>query len=390
MVATYAAESEARLRHELEEKGLFLLAIEGGRRIALGSWRLPQRRHIPARDFIIFNQELATLLRAGLPLVQSLDILRRRVPNATFKAALDDVYERVRSGAALSEAFEAQRGLFTGVYTASLMAGEKSGSLEQVLRRYVQHMKVLASARGRLVSALMYPAILVVLSGTVVGVIVMKVVPEFSLFYVQMGNGAPLPAATRVLVGISGVLVHFWWAILGGIAAAGMGGSLWLKRPGQMERIDGALLKLPLVGPLLRKFATAQVARTIATLLSGGLPLVTALEIASRAIGNKAVARDLDAVTQQVREGGGLGGSLAERGTFPNVAIEMVEVGEQTGALAEMLNSVADFYDEENETSLERFSNLVQPMLLVVMGLVIAGLLLSLYMPLFNLSQLAG
>lgn len=390
MVATYAAESEERLRHELEEKGLFLLAIEGGRRLALGSWKLPQRRHIPARDFIIFNQELGTLLRAGLPLVQSLDILRRRVPNVTFKVALDDVYERVRSGAALSEAFEAQTGLFTGVYTASLMAGEKSGSLEQVLRRYVQHQKVLASARSHLVSALMYPAILVLLSSVVVGVIVMKVVPEFSAFYAQMGNGAPLPWETRVLVGVSGVLVHFWWAILGSVAVVGLAGSAWMKRPGQMERLDGGLLKLPLIGPLLRKFATAQVARTIATLLSGGLPLVTALEIASRAIGNKSIARDLNAVTQQVREGAGLGGSLGTRGTFPSVALEMVEVGEQTGALAEMLNSVADFYDEENETSLERFSNLVQPALLVVMGLVIAGLLLSLYMPLFNLSQLAG
>jgi len=390
MVTTYAAEDEARLRHELEEKGLFLLAIEGGRRAALMGRKLPGRRRLPARDFIIFNQELATLLHAGLPLVQSLDILRRRVPNPTFKAALDDIYDKVRSGLALSEAFAAQGTLFSGVYTASLMAGERSGSLEQVLRRYVQHMKVLAAARGRLISAMIYPMVLVALSGAVVALIIVRVVPAFGSFYEQFGAGAKLPAATRFLVGISGVLTGYWYLLLAGLIAGGGAVWYWMQQPGQRDRVDAAILKMPIVGPVLRKFATAQVARTIATLLSGGLPLVTALEIAAHAIANRSVARDLAFVVQQVREGGGLGRSLAQRGTFPNVAIEMVEVGEQTGALAEMLNSVADFYDEENETTLERFSNLVQPIMLVVMGLVIAGLLLSLYMPLFNLSTLAG
>jgi type IV pilus assembly protein PilC len=390
LVSTYVAENETRLKRELEDKGLFLLAIESGGRLAIRSWRLPRRRRVPARDFIIFNQELGTLLKAGLPLVQSLDILRRRVPNPTFKASLDDVYERVRGGAALSEAFEAQGALFSRVYTASLMAGEKSGSLELVLRRYVQHMKVVASARGRAISALMYPIILVLLSTAVVGMIVVKVVPEFGKFYEQFGHGNDLPASTKFLVGLSGVLINDWWAIALGIGVVGGSIWFWLKQPGELDRFDGGLLRLPFVGMLLRKLATAQVARTIATLLSGGLPLVTALEIASRAITNRAVARDLVWIVQQVREGAGLGASLQKRGTFPGVAVEMVEVGEQTGALAEMLNSVADFYDEENEMSLDRFSNLVQPILLVVMGFIIAGLLLSLYMPLFQLSTLAG
>jgi type IV pilus assembly protein PilC len=391
METTYVAESEARLRHELEEKGLLLLAVSGGGGVKVGGLRLqlPRRRRIPTSDFLVFNQELATLLKAGLPLVQSLDILRRRVPNPTFKAALDDIYDKVRSGTALSEAFEAQR-LFSGVYTASLMAGEKSGSLETVIRRYVQHIKVLASVRAQVISALIYPAVLVVLSAVVVGIIVFKVVPQFADFYKQFGRGAELPMSTQIVVAISTNLVGSAGLIVGSIAAVVIGATLWFRNPAQRTRLHATILKLPYFGQLARKLSTAQVCRTLATLLSGGIPLVNALEVAARSVRNRSIARDLGAVARQVREGGSLAGSLTERHIFPHVAVEMVEVGESTGALADMLNSVADFYDEENETSLTRFSNLVQPILLVVMGLVIAGLLMSLYMPLFRLSALTG
>jgi type IV pilus assembly protein PilC len=388
MEATYVAESEARLRAELEEKGLYLLAVHGGG-LKVGGLRLslPQRHRIPPRDFLVFNQELATLLKAGLPLVQSIDILRKRVPNPTFKAALDDIYEKIRSGISLSDAFEAQH-LFSGVYTASLMAGEKSGSLEQVIRRYVQHMKVLASVRSHVVSALIYPAVLVALSAVVVGLIVFKVVPEFAEFFNQMGHGAELPMSTRIVVAISTNLVGSGGIILAAIAALVAGVLLWFRQPGQLKRLHAGILRLPYFGPLARKLATAQVSRTLATLLSGGIPLVNALDIAAKAVGNRSMAEGLSTVAQQVRQGGNLAEALAQRKMFPHVAIEMVEVGESTGALADMLNSVADFYDEENETTLVRFSNLVQPLLLVVMGLIIAGLLMSLYMPLFTLSSL--
>ena len=391
MEATYVAESEARLRHDLEEKGLFLLSVHGGRGLKVGAVRvrLPRRRRIPVTDFLIFNQELATLLKAGLPLVQSLDILRRRVPNPVFKRALDDVYDKVRSGTSLSDAFDAQH-LFSGVYTASLMAGEKSGSLEQVLRRYVQHIKVLNSARSRVVSALIYPLVLVCLSGVVISLIVFKVVPEFADYYNQMGNGAPLPMSTQVVVAISSFLIaNAAFIALGLIGLVG-GSMVWLRQPDQQKRAHALLLRLPYFGPLARTFATAQVSRTLATLLSGGIPLVNSLDIAAKSISNRSISDGLATVAREVREGGSLAGSLLKRDMFPHVAVEMVEVGESTGALSEMLNSVADFYDEENETSLARFSDLIQPILLVVMGIVIAGLLLSLYMPLFRLSSLAS
>lgn len=386
--ATYVAENEARLRRDLEDRGLYLLAVRArGMSGARLGW--PQRRRVPMAEFLIFNQELATLLKAGLPLVQSLDILRRRAPNPVFRAALNDVHEKVRSGTALSDAFESQQ-LFSPIYTASLMAGEKSGSLEQVIRRYVQHMKVIMSARSQVISALIYPVILLVLSIVVVGLIVFKVVPEFSAFYAQFGQGAELPMSTRLVVAISTNVAASAGLLLVGTLGVTALAVTWFRRPEQRRRLHAALLRLPYFGPLARRFATAQTARTLSTLLFGGIPLVNALEISARATGNQSIAAHLDGVAQQVREGASLSSALAGHDIFPHVAVEMVEVGEQTGALADMLASVADFYDEENQTSLTRFSNLVQPVLLVVMGLVIAGLLLSLYAPLFNLSSLSS
>ena len=384
----YVADSEARLRREFEEKGLYVLAIQQAGRRALAGVHLPampRRNKVSGREFLVFNQELATLLKAGMPLVQSLDILRQRVTNPVFKGVIDDVYERVRSGSALSEAFEAHQGMFPGVYTASLLAGEKSGNLEQVLRRYVSYVKVVSSVKRKTISALVYPAILVLLSIVVVTVIVVKVVPEFGNFYNQFGK--ELPLSTRFIVGLSAFVTTYFLAILGALALAAFAIWGWLKQPGQRRRLDKALLKIPMVGPIAQKFSTSQGARTLATLLGGGIPLVNALEVTSRSLSNQHMAAQLTNAAQQVREGRSLAGTLQESGSFPDVAIKMVEVGEQTGALQEMLNSLADFYDEEIDTNLSRFVTIIEPALLVIMGIVIAGLLLSLYLPLFNLSS---
>jgi type IV pilus assembly protein PilC len=385
----YVAESEARLRRELEDKGMYVLAIEraGGLRFTR-ALSLPRRRRVSTREFLIFNQELATLLKAGMPLVQSLDILRQRVPNPLFKAVLDDVHERVRGGSSLSEAFESQGGLFPGVYTASLLAGEKSGNLEQVIRRYVAFTKVLTGVRRRTISALVYPAILTVLSLIVVGIIVLKVVPAFSGFYSQFDR--ELPLSTRAIMAGSSFVATYFPVLAVGAVALGVAFWMWVRRPEQRMRLDMWLLNVPFAGPVVRKFATSQASRTLATLLGGGIPLVNAIEIAARSIGNRFLARQLTVAGQQVREGASLAGALAQRNEFPDVAIKMVEVGESTGALQDMLNSLADFYDEEIETTLSRFVTLVEPILLVTMGLVIAALLLALYMPLFQLSSVVS
>jgi type IV pilus assembly protein PilC len=385
----YVAQSEAHLRHELEEKGLYVLSLHSKHAIGGVSLQLPQRKGINTREFLVFNQELATLLKAGMPLVQSLDLLKRRVTAPAFKSVLNDVHEKVRSGTALSDAFAAQGDLFPRVYTASLLAGERSGNLDAVLRRYVEYTKIISSVKNKMVSALVYPAILVSLALFLVSIIVLKVVPAFSDFYGSFG--ADLPLITRIIVAVSDFIRTQFLLILFAIGVAIAVMWSWVRQPGQKMRFDHVLLRLPVLGEVAKKFATSQMARTLATLLGGGLPLVNALDIAAKSVGNQYMAAQLDVVSARVREGESFAAALDARKVFPEVAVKMAEVGESTGALQDMLNTVADFYDEEIATTMERFVTLVEPVLLVIMGLVIAGLLLALYMPLFQLSSvLAG
>lgn len=381
----YSAENEARLRHEFDEKGLYVLSIQPKGGLAGLALTLPSRGRISTREFLIFNQELATLLKAGMPLVQSLELLKRRVESPPLKGVLDRVHERVRGGMALSDAFGEQGDIIPNVYTASLLAGERSGNLDAVLRRYVDYTRILQTVKRKTVSALVYPAILITLAIALVAIIVLRVVPAFSDFYLSFG--AQLPLITRVIVGVSDFIRNQMLLLVTGLALAVGGVMWWVRQPGQHAWFDRVVLRIPMVGEIARKFATSQMARTLATLLGGGLPLVNALDIAARSVGNRHIARELDVVAARVREGASLSASLDARGVFPDVAVKMAEVGESTGALQEMLNTVADFFDEDISTSMDRFITLVEPALLVIMGIVIAGLLLALYMPLFQLSS---
>ena len=383
----YAAESEARLRHDFENQGLHVLSLR--KRTAIGGGGLfPKRRKVAHHEFLVFNQEFATLLKAGMPLVQSIDLLRRQVVNPVFRGVLDDVHEKVRGGIALSEAFADHGDLFPRVYTASLLAGERSGNLDAILRRYVVYAKVIDNVRRKTISALIYPVILIALAVGLVGIIVLRVVPAFSEFYDSFGE--QLPMSTRIILGISSVAQNQFPLIAAGLAIAGALFTAWIRQPGQRARFDHAVLTVPFVGTIIRKFTTAQMARTLATLLGGGIPLVNSLEVTARSVSNRHIAEELDVVTQRVREGQGLAASLTARAVVPDVALKMIEVGESTGSLQDMLSSLADFYDEEVETSVGRFVTMLEPALLVVMGVVIAVLVLALYMPLFELSSVVN
>jgi type IV pilus assembly protein PilC len=381
----YVADTEAHLRRELEDKGLFVLSLQ--RRGVLPAFGLSRahRRRIRRQELLVFNQELATLLKAGMPLVQSLDILRQRVLNPTFKAVLDEIYDRVKAGTALSDAVAAHPDLFPPVYAASLMAGERAGNLDEVIRRYVAYEKVIGAVRRRTISALIYPAILATLMLILIGIIVLRVVPAFSEFYSNFGRALPL--STRIVVGVSRFVVGNFAIIAAACAVSGIGLVTWWKQAGQRTRIDRMLLELPWAGATVRKFSTSQLARTLATLLGGGIPLVNALEIAGRSMTNRFLAGEIAEVGGRVREGESFAAAMLARGVFPDVAVKMVEVGESTGALQEMLNSLAEFYDEEIETEVSRFITLVEPLILVIMGIVIALVVLALYMPLFELSS---
>ena len=379
----YSAESEAQLRNRFDESGFYVLSLR--KKGVFGSLKIsgPKAKRLNFREFLVFNQELATLLSAGMPLVQSLDIVRTRIENPLLKSVLDATYERVRSGTALSEAFAAHGTLIPGVYIASLTAGERSGSLEEVIRRYVAYSRLIDSVRRKTVSALIYPSILLGLSCVVVGIIVLRVVPEFSGFY--QGMGAEMPMATRFILAISDFLQQNLFLLGSALAATTLSVVVWLKQKGRRGTLDRYLLDIPGIGSIAQKFGTAQLARTLSTLLRGGIPLASALDVAANSMGNRYFSQQLEGVTREVLEGKSLSASMAERGIFPAVAIKMIEVGESTGALREMLTSTAEFFEEEIETSLSRFVTVVEPVLLVIMGLIIAILLLSLYMPLVQL-----
>ena len=381
----YVADSEAALRRELEEKGLYVLDVRTARQ-GLGGLTRSRGGRIKQHEFLVFNQELATLLKAGMPLVQSLEILRRNVPNPVFKAVLDDVYEKVRSGTALSDAFEAHPRHVTPIYTASLMAGERSGSLEQVLRRYVAYVQVISAVQRRVVSALVYPAVLTLLSLAVVAIIVVRVVPEFNEFY--KGFDAELPFATRVIVAVSDAVrsqIVLLWPRRGGarrrrpLGAASAGATAAPRPAGPASCPASAVSPGSSQPPSWRERwprCSAAASRWS-----------RALDVASRSVSNRHIAAQMADITRQVREGQPLSAAMAAKGEFPDVSVKMVEVGEATGALQDMLNAIADFYDEDIETKLSRFLLLIEPILLVVMGIVIAALLIALYLPVFQLSS---
>jgi type IV pilus assembly protein PilC len=383
----YIADSESRLRRELEEKGLFVLSLQP-RGFVLGLPGGRRRRRVSRQEFLLFNQELATLLKAGMPLTQSLDILRQRVTNPTFRAVLDGVYEKVVSGTSLSDAFGAHADLFPAVYSASLVAGERSGSLDAVIRRYVSYEKLVGAVRRRTLSALIYPAILVTMMAVLIAIILLKAVPAFADFYGTFDK--PLPLSTRLIMAVSGAAVANFWLIIIAVVSVAVIAMIWSRQPTQRIRLDRMVLEIPWAGATVRKFFTAQTARMMSTLLGGGIPLVNALDISVRSLSNRHMANGLDEVRRRVQEGQGFAAALRARDVFPDVAIKMVEVGESTGALQDMLNSLAEFYDEEIETEVERVTRLIEPVLLVMMGIIIAVVVLALYMPLFDLSSVVG
>lgn len=383
--SVYVADDKGSLTRKLEEKGLHVFSIKRRNGIDLTSLSLFRQRQINPREFLVFNQELATLLEAGMPLMHSLDLLRKGISSSDFRSVLDNVHDQVKAGVALSDAFAVHGDLFPGAYIASLLAGERSGGLEAMLRRYVRYEKIISKVKRRTVSALVYPVVLIVLALIVVGVIVLRVAPEFADFYASFN--AELPLATRLIVTISSALTdNIWWFIVLAIGGA-FAALTWYKRSIHLVVLDRFVLNIPWLGSIACKFTTSQMSRALATLLSGGIPLVNAIDTAAHAMSNRYMANHLLKVGQRVREGERISRAMSERGVFPDVAVRMIEAGESTGALQDMLNSVADFYDEDVETNLARFVALVEPVLLVLMGIVIAGLLLALYMPLFQLSS---
>src|SRR5579863_6507261 len=373
--AATAEELRARFSHA----GYHVFSVKARSGIAAFS-----RRKVKLEPFLIFNQQFLTLIRAGLPILSSIQMLGKTQKNSHFAAQLDDVSTRVKTGEALSAAFEAQNG-FPLMYTTTLLAGERSGNLQEVLERYVNFQRISLTFRKKLVSSLIYPCVLVALVSGLMTFMFTVVIPQFATLYDQMGN--KLPAITMDLLSFGKWLQHSILYIA--LALVVLAIALWrfFRTDRGADTADGIRIKLPVLGKIWLKYQVALFARTLSTLLTGGLPLVPSLETAARSISSRRVSKSVTSSITTVREGKSLADSLSGTGVFPTMASEMIAVGEQTGALPAMLNSAAEFYEEDVATALTAALALIEPAILIVMGIVVVFILISLYLPIFSMGQ---
>ncbi len=373
---------ESVLRVELEGRGYHVFTIRP-RGMALGL-RLPRfgRSRVPMQDFLIFNRELVALLKAGLPLLQSLDILLERGREGRFHNILREVRDRVKKGEDLSDAFAHFGSVFPPLYSSSLKAGERSGEIEQVIRRFIHYLELVTEARRRVVSAVVYPIVLFGVSLVMLAVMTLYVIPQFEVFFFSLN--VELPAVTRLILAVSLFLRGNWHFLLIGALALAYSLAYWSRTRGGRMFLDRQMLRIPFIGTILHRFALSQFTRSLGTLLAGGISLVPSIDVAVRAVGNTWVHSKMSDLGTLVAEGRPFYEAIEESRVFTDIAIDMVKVGESTGALDEMLEEVSEFFEQETETLLERVLVLAEPLMLVVMGIVIAFLLIAMYMPMFS------
>ena len=370
-------------RLEVERRGGHVFEIRRKGFALSGGGTRKRGGRIKMAEFLIFNQELIALLKAGLPVVRSFEILLERQKSPVLRRVLTDVRERVNSGSSISEAFAEEGDLFPRLYWTSLKAGEKSGEIEAVLRRYLKYQKTVIALTRKVVSTLVYPVILIALSIGLITILMTYVIPRFTEFFADFN--AELPLLTVVVLGVATFLRQNFLLLAAAIGVSGFLGYRWFQTTTGRIWLDAVMLKIPVVGGIFQRFAITQFTRSLGTLLGGGTPLVPALENAADAIGNRSVSQKVAGVVPKVREGRELWRALDATGIFTDLTIEMIKVGESSGALEEMLAAVSEFYDEEIDLRLARVISFVEPAILVLMGGVIVTILLSVYLPMFRL-----
>ena len=373
--------SEAEVRDRFAQQGYLVYWVKPKGLLAGGGRR---SKKVRSSTFLVFNQQLLTLLKAGLPILGSLDLLIKRQKDSHFRSLLQNVRERVKGGEMLSEAFAAQH-IFPRIYTTTLMAGEKSGNMDEVLTRYIGFQRLALTFKKKLVVSLVYPALLITVVTCMLIFLVTYVVPQFAKLYEDLN--AQLPAITLFMLNIGTHAQRYAPAGVIGIIVIVILLWRWKASDRGAETIDRALLSLPLVGDILLKHQVATFSRMLSTLLAGGMPLVPCLETAGASMSSRKILLGVQEAVVRVREGQTLAKSLEEQEMFPELSVEMIEVGESTGALPSMLNSVAEFYEEDVQTALGAAMALIEPVILIFMAVVVGGILISLYLPIFSLGS---
>jgi type IV pilus assembly protein PilC len=373
--------SEAEVRERFVQQGYLVYWVKPRGLFSGGKLQLGGRK-VKQSQFVIFNQQFLTLIKAGLPILNSLDLLIKRQRNGNLKSLLQNVRERVKSGELLSDSFAAQ-GVFPRIYTTTLMAGEKSGNMEEVLGRFIAFQRLALTFKKKLAVSLVYPALLVTMVLVMLVFLVTYVVPEFAKLFENLN--AQLPAITVLMLAVGTSAQKYAPFLAIGAVLAVVFLWRWKNTDRGAESIDAAILKMPLLGDIWLKYQVANFARMLSTLLAGGLPLVPSLETAGSSMSSRRILNGIAETAARVREGQTLSGSLEQQKMFPDLSVEMIEVGESTGALPAMLNSVAEFYEEDVQTALGATMALIEPVILIVMAVFVGGVLISLYLPIFSL-----
>lgn len=378
------ATAAADARFQLEREGYKVFDVSSSSGGILSSLRISGTKgRIKQSDFLLFNQQLSALLRAGIPILQSISLLKTRSASANLRNVLVDVEEKIKNGLPLSEAFEAQ-GMFPKIYTASILSGEKSGALDAVLIRYVEYLKRSVGVARKLRGALAYPAFLLVAATFMVAFLTLYIVPRMSDLFKSLAANRSLPTVTLAVLWVSNTVASNIWWLLPLILIVGFGLFIWLRTDRGRLSLHRLLLKLPVAGTLIKQMATAQLARSLSTLLSGGITVPDSWEIASQALNNLELRRRSQAVLPMIREGRGFTDSLQKADWLPDLALDMIGIGEGSGSLREMLDEVAAFYDAEAEVKLEQLTTLLEPLILIVMAGIVLAILLAIYLPIIQ------
>jgi type IV pilus assembly protein PilC len=374
--------SEAEVRDRFVQQG-FLVYWVRPRSVLSGDFRL-RRGKVKQSQFLIFNQQFLTLIKAGLPILNSLDLLIKRQKSKYLHDLLQNVRDRIKGGALLSDAFAAQAA-FPKIYTTTLMAGEKSGNMEEVLTRYIAFQRLALTFKKKLAVSLVYPTLLVTVVFGMLIFLVTFVVPRFATLYADMN--AQLPTITLIMLNVGTHAQQYAPIVVISVIGAVLLMWQWKRTDRGAEAVDGAILRFPLLGDVWLKYQVANFSRMLSTLLAGGMPLVPSLETAASSMSSRRILNGIEKAAVRVREGQALAKSLEAQKMFPDLSVEMIEVGESTGALPAMLNSVAEFYEEDVETALGAAMALIEPIILIIMAIFVGGILISLYLPIFTIGS---
>jgi type IV pilus assembly protein PilC len=373
-------------KSQLETEGFKVFAVssaEKGLSAVMPFGGGGKKARVKQGDFLLFNQQLSALLRAGIPVLQAISLLKNRSASESLRTVLADVEDKIKSGIPLSDAFEAQ-GIFPKIYTASLLSGEKSGALDEVLLRFVDYLKRSVGVSRKLRGALAYPAFLLVAATFMVAFLTLYIVPRMSDLFKGISANQGLPTVTIIVLAIStGVATNIWW-LLPMVLVLGFAIFIYLRTPGGKLLLHQFLLKLPIAGALIRQMTTAQLARSLSTLLSGGITVPDSWDIASQSINNLELRRRSQAVLPLIREGRGFTEALNKANWMPELALDMIGIGESSGSLREMLDEVANFYDAESEVRLEQLTTLLEPLILLFMAGIVVTILMAIYLPIIQ------